>query len=146
MSKSSTSEKGVVYLLDPPGQIEKKFKSAVTDSGTDIRHDRADKPGVSNLLEIMAAATGRGVDDLAAEYDGHGYGTFKAAVADAVIELLRPVRERHEQLATDPGEVSRQLTSGADKARDIASDTLRRAKDAMGLLAPGPSPTSGLRA
>jgi len=92
MSKSASSEKGIVYVLDDPKRIEKKFKSAQTDSATDIRHDRAEKPGVSNLLEILAATTGREVDVLAAEYDGQGYGTFKLAVAEAVIEMVRPIR------------------------------------------------------
>jgi tryptophanyl-tRNA synthetase len=137
MSKSSSSEKGIVRVLDPPEQIAKKLKSAVTDSGTDIRHDRAEKPGVSNLLEIFAGATGRGVDDLAAEYDGQGYGAFKGAVAEAVVELVRPIQDRYRELAADPGEVARLLEVGADKARAIAQPTLEKAKGAMGLLPPG---------
>ena len=137
MSKSASSDKGIVYVLDAPERIEKKFKSAQTDSATDIRHDRVEKPGVSNLLEILAAATGRGVDDLAAEYDGGGYGTFKLAVAEAVIELLRPIQARHTELASDPGEVARLLAVGAGRAAEIAAPTLRRAKDAIGLLPPG---------
>ena len=137
MSKSASSEKGIVYVLDEPKRIEKKIKSAVTDSADDIRHDRVDKPGVSNLLEIFAAVTDRPVDELAAEYDGHGYGTFKTAVADAVIERLRPVQERYAQLASDPGEVARLLAVGADRARAISTPTLERAKQAMGLLPPG---------
>jgi tryptophanyl-tRNA synthetase len=137
MSKSASAEKGIVYLLDDPKRIEKKIKSAVTDSATDIRHDREEKPGVSNLLEILAAATGRSVDDLAADHDGHGYGAFKSAVAEAVVELLRPIQARHAELAADRGEVARILAAGADRAREIAAPTLARAKDAMGLLAPG---------
>jgi tryptophanyl-tRNA synthetase len=137
MSKSATTERGIVYLLDPPEVIAKKLRSAVTDSGTDIRHDREAKPGVSNLLEILAAATGRDVDELAAEHDGQGYGAFKNAVADAVVEMLRPIRARHDELAADPGEVERILAAGAAQARGIASVTLAEAKDAMGLLAAG---------
>jgi tryptophanyl-tRNA synthetase len=137
MSKSTSAEKGIVYLLDDPKRIEKKIKSAVTDSATDIRHDREEKPGVSNLLEILSAATDRSVDDLAAEHDGHGYGAFKSAVAEAVVELLRPIQARHAELAADRGEVARLLAAGADRAREIAAPTLARAKDAMGLLAPG---------
>jgi tryptophanyl-tRNA synthetase len=137
MSKSTATEKGIVYLLDEPERIAKKIRSAVTDSATDIRHDREDKPGVSNLLEILSAATGASVDDLAAEHDGHGYGAFKAAVAEAVVELLRPIQHRHAELAADRGEVARLLAQGADRAREIAAPTLARAKDAMGLLAPG---------
>jgi tryptophanyl-tRNA synthetase len=137
MSKSTATEKGIVYVLDDPKRIEKKLKSAVTDSATDIRHDRDEKPGVSNLLEILSAATGREVDELAAEHDGHGYGRFKSAVAEAVIELLRPVQKRHAELAADRGEVARLLELGAGRAREVAAPTLARAKDAMGLLAPG---------
>jgi tryptophanyl-tRNA synthetase len=137
MSKSTSADKGIVYLLDEPKRIEKKLRSAVTDSATDIRHDRDEKPGVSNLLEILSAATGRDVDDLAAEHDGHGYGRFKDAVAEAVVELLRPIQQRHAELAADRGEVARLLAVGADRARDVAAPTLARAKDAMGLLAPG---------
>jgi tryptophanyl-tRNA synthetase len=137
MSKSTSSDKGVVYLLDDPKRIAKKIKSAVTDSATDIRYDRDAKPGVSNLLEILAAATGREIEDLAAEHDGHGYGAFKTAVAEAVVELLRPIQARHAELAADPGEVARILDDGAHRARTIAADTLQRAKDAMGLLPRG---------
>jgi len=137
MSKSASSEKGIVHVLDDPKRIEKKFKSAQTDSATDIRHDREQKPGVSNLLEILAAATGREVDALAADYDGQGYGTFKVAVAEAVIEMVRPIQQRHTELASDPGEVARLLGVGATRAAEIAAPTLRQAKDAMGLLPPG---------
>ena len=137
MSKSTSSEKGIINLLDEPARITKKIRAAVTDSASDIRYDREAKPGVSNLLEILSAASGRGIDELAAEYDGRGYGTFKSAVADAVIELLHPIQARHAELAADPGEVARLLTVGAERARTIAADTLGRAKDAMGLLPAG---------
>jgi tryptophanyl-tRNA synthetase len=137
MSKSTSSDKGVVYLLDDPKRIAKKIRSAVTDSATDIRYDREAKPGVSNLLEILAAATGHPIEQLAAEHDGHGYGAFKAAVAESVVELLRPIQTRHAELAADPGEVARILDDGAHRARTIAADTLQRAKDAMGLLPRG---------
>jgi tryptophanyl-tRNA synthetase len=137
MSKSTATEKGIVYLLDDPKRIEKKIKSAVTDSATDVRHERDEKPGVSNLLEILSAATGKPIDDLAAEHDGQGYGAFKSAVAEAVVELLRPIQRRHAELAADRGEVARILVTGAARAREIAAPTLARAKDAMGLLAPG---------
>jgi tryptophanyl-tRNA synthetase len=137
MSKSTSSDRGIVYLLDDPERIERKLRSAVTDSASDIRHDRDEKPGVSNLLEILSAATGHDVDALAAEHDGHGYGRFKAAVAEAVVELLRPIQQRHAELAADRAEVARLLAAGADRAREIAAPTLARAKDAMGLLAPG---------
>ncbi|MEX2324409.1 MAG: tryptophan--tRNA ligase [Nitriliruptoraceae bacterium] len=134
MSKSATTERGIVYLIDTPKAVEKKFKSAVTDSATDIRYDRINKPGISNLLEIFAAATGRDVDALAAEYDGRGYGTFKAEVAEAVIDMLAPIQQRYAELSNDPGEVHRILERGAERARSIASATLADAKDAMNLL------------
>jgi len=137
MSKSTSSTKGIVNLLDDPNRIEKKFKSAVTDSASDIRYDRTEKPGVSNLLEILSAATGRDIPDLVADYDGQGYGTFKGAVAEAVIEMVRPIQERHAELASDPGEIERLLKQGADRAREVSAPTLARAKAAIGLLPPG---------
>jgi tryptophanyl-tRNA synthetase len=137
MSKSASSEKGIVGVLDDPATIERKFRSAVTDSANDVRHDREAKPGVSNLLEILSAATGTAVEALAAEYDGGGYGTFKQAVADAVIELLRPIQARYTDLQDDPGEIARMLAVGAEQARAIAAPTLAQAKTAMGLLATG---------
>jgi tryptophanyl-tRNA synthetase len=138
MSKSASTDKGIVNVLDDPSRVAKKVKSAVTDSDPDGRiiHDREAKPGVANLLEILAAVTDRGVDDLAAEHDGGGYGAFKTTVAEAVVERLRPIRERYEQLAGDPAEVERLLADGADRARAIAVPRLERAKAAMGLLAP----------
>ncbi|MEX1179046.1 MAG: tryptophan--tRNA ligase [Nitriliruptor sp.] len=138
MSKSSSAGKGIVYVLDDPKRVEKKIKSAVTDSDPDARivHDRDAKPGVANLLEILAAVSGRPVADLEAEHDGQGYGGFKLAVAEAVVERLRPIRERYEELAADPGEVERLLADGADRARAIAAPTYEAARDAMGLLAP----------
>jgi tryptophanyl-tRNA synthetase len=137
MSKSASSDRGIVHLLDEPDDIVRKFRSAVTDSDGEVRHDRAAKPGVSNLLEILAAVTGRSVDDLVAEHAGAGYGALKSAVAEAVVEMVRPIRARHDELAADPGEVARLLAVGAERARAIAAPTLAAAKDAMGLLAPG---------
>jgi len=134
MSKSASSPKGVVGVLDDPGKIVKKFKSAVTDSETDVRYDRANKAGIANLLEIMTAATGRSIEDLEAEYGSSGYGTFKGAVADAVVALLEPMQQRHAELAKDPAEVTRILADGADRAREVAAATLDKAKDAMGFL------------
>jgi tryptophanyl-tRNA synthetase len=136
MSKSVESPQGTVGLLDDPKVITKKFRSAVTDSATDVRYDLTEKPGVSNLLSILAAVTDRTVEDLAAEYDGGGYGTFKSAVADAVIEFLRPVQERHAELMADEGELRRIVAQGADKARAIAVPVMARARAAVGLLAP----------
>lgn len=136
MSKSVDSPQGTVLVLDDPKRITKKIKSAVTDSDADVHHDRDAKPGVSNLLEILAAATDRPVADVEAEFGGAGYGTLKAAVAEAVVEILRPVRERYAELAADPGEVDRVLADGAERARMIAAEVMDRVRAASGLLAP----------
>jgi tryptophanyl-tRNA synthetase len=137
MSKSVDSPQGTVLVLDPPAVITKKIKAAVTDSGTDVRYDPTEKPGVSNLLDLYAAATDTPVPKVEAEFDGKRYGEFKMAVADAVVELLAPVRERYEVLAADPAELDRQLAAGAAKARSIADPVLERARRAVGLLRPG---------
>ncbi len=135
MSKSEESPKGTIDLLDEPERISKKVMSAVTDSGTEIRREEG-KAGITNLLEIMSAATGDDVEDLEQRFADSGYGDFKKAVAESVVDLLRPYQERYRELAADPGEVQRQLQIGADKAREVASRTLAEAKEAMGLLPP----------
>lgn len=135
MSKSEDSPQGTILMLDPPKTIEKKIKSAVTDSGSEIRHDRDEKPGVANLIEIYGAVTGRSIVDVEREFDGKQYGAFKMAVADAVVEFLRPVQERFQELAADPGEIDRRLGAGADAAEAIAEPVLARASAAAGLLA-----------
>ena len=135
MSKSTASEVGVINLYDDPAAIVKKFKRAVTDSGSDVRFDRADKPGVSNLLEIQSVATGRSPEDIAAAYTQ--YGPLKADTGEAVVELLRPIQERYRELLADPAELARLLAKGADKARAVAAKTLARAYDAIGLLPAG---------
>ena len=134
MSKSVDSPKGTVLLLDEPKRIAKKIKSAVTDSGSEVVHDRETKAGISNLMELYAAATDQTLDEVTDEFAGKRYGDFKTAVADAVVEMLRPVQERYAELADDPGEVERILGDGADRARAIAAPTLAAAKDAMGFL------------
>ncbi|WP_238443643.1 tryptophan--tRNA ligase [Salsipaludibacter albus] len=134
MSASADSDKGRINLQDDPDRILKKVRSAQTDSGRDVAYDRADKAGISNLLEVMSAATGRSIDDLVEEYADAGYGTFKGAVAEAVVELLRPMQERHAELAADPGEMQRILADGAAKAREVSAPRLAAAKDAMGFL------------
>ncbi|MGH8999915.1 MAG: tryptophan--tRNA ligase [Acidimicrobiia bacterium] len=136
MSKSADSPAGTVLMVDPPEAVAKKIRSAVTDSGRDVRYDRAAKPGISNLLDILAAVTGRGVGDLEAEYGDAGYGTFKSAVADAVVDHLAPVRERYRTLSGDPGEVRAALRQGAEKAEAIAGPVLDRVKAAVGLTRP----------
>ena len=136
MSKSADSPQGTVLVLDPPDAIERKFKRAVTDSGSDIVYDPDDKPGVANLLSILAASTGVTPERAAASLAGSGYGTLKTATAEAVVEVLRPVQRRFAELEADPGEVMRLLAIGAEKARSVASKTLARARDALGLLPP----------
>ncbi len=134
MSKSEESPQGTVQVLDPPNAIAKKIKSAVTDSGSEIRHDRSSKPGISNLIEIYAAVTGAAIADVEREFTGAQYGTFKAAVADAVVEYLRPVQDRYDALMKDPAEIDRRLADGARIAESIAEPVLARAVRASGLL------------
>ena len=133
MSKSVTSPQGTILVLDDPKAITKKVKSAVTDSDTAVRFDVEAKPGVSNLLSLLSVATGRPVPDLEAEYGTSGYGTFKGAVADALVEYLRPTRERYTELAADPGELARLLGLGAARAELIAAATMERVRAAVGL-------------
>jgi len=133
MSKSGDSDAGCVFMLDTPAAIEKKFKRAVTDSENEVRYDIAAKPGVSNLLDILSAATGGDRERLAEEYSQ--YGPLKSDTAAAVIELLQPIQERHRDLMADPAELSRLLGLGAERARSVASDTLERVHRSIGLLA-----------
>jgi tryptophanyl-tRNA synthetase len=135
MSKSLDSPQGTVLVLDPPEVVMRKFKRAVTDSGTDVVYDPDDKPGVSNLLSILAAATGTTPETAAVGMAS--YGALKTAVGEAVVEALRPVQGRYATLSADPAEVTRLLAIGAQKARAVASKTLARAQDALGLLPAG---------
>jgi tryptophanyl-tRNA synthetase len=132
MSKSTESDAGVVELLDDPDTIVRKFKRAVTDSDGDVRYDPATKPGVSNLLEILAALRDEKPENVAAQYTQ--YGPLKSDAADAVVEALRPIRARATELLADRGELASLLHKGADKARAVASATLDRAYTAVGLL------------
>ncbi len=133
MSKSAATDAGLVNMLDDPASIIKKFKRAVTDSDNEVRYDRAAKPGISNLLEIHAAATGRLLAEIALEYTQ--YGALKSATGEAVVELLRPVQARYKELVDDRGELLTLLHKGRDKARAVASVTLDRAYRNIGLLA-----------
>ncbi|MCB0974457.1 MAG: tryptophan--tRNA ligase [Actinobacteria bacterium] len=135
MSKSASSTQGIVGLLDPPKQVAKKIRSAVTDSGAEIAFDPAAKPGISNLLSINAAVTDRSVDDVVAEFDGQGYGHLKVATANATVAFLEPIQARYAALMDDPGAITAILSTGAKKASQQASEMVIRAKDAMGLLA-----------
>ncbi len=134
MSKSDDRAPGTILLLDDPKAIEKKIKRAVTDTESEVRFDVAAKPGVSNLLSILAAATGRTPEEAALGYTQ--YGPLKADTAAAVIERIAPIQARYAELAADPGETSRLLAVGAAKATDLAAATLTRAKTNIGLLPP----------
>ncbi len=132
MSKSGEEDTGVIYLLDDPAKIEKKFKRAVTDSETEVVFDRERKPGVSNLLEILAAATGTTPQKAAETYTR--YGDLKAASAQAVIAMLEPIQTRYFELLNDQGELMRLLHKGNARAKEVASKTLSRAQKAIGFL------------
>lgn len=133
MSKSIGGA-GVVFLQDDPDVVRKKIRSAVTDTGREIRSVE-DKPGISNLLRILAAFSGRGVPELEEEFAGRGYGDFKGEVADVVVEALKPIQTRYRDLLADPAELDRLLALGAARARGVASETMRLARERVGLLA-----------
>lgn len=134
MSKSGDSPAGIIWLLDEPAVITKKIKSAVTDTETEVRFDPAEKPGVSNLLTLLSIGTQKPVASWEKELAGSGYGTLKATVADAVVELLRPIRERTIELLSDQAELDRLLLVGAKKAEQTAKATLARVHDALGFV------------
>lgn len=136
MSKSSSSPAGIIELLDDPKVIAKRIRSAVTDTGTEVRFDPVDKPGVSNLLAIHSALSGRSVAQLEADYDGKGYGHLKVDVADVVVEALRPFGERFAQYMSDPDALDDVLAEGAERARGIARVTLERVYERVGLVRP----------
>ena len=133
MSKSAPSMAGVIELLDSPEVTLKKFKSSVTDNGKEIKFDEKLKPGISNLLTIHSALSGKSISDLESEFSGKGYGDFKAAVAEVVIAKLEPISKRTNELMDDPAELSRVLNNGAQKASEVASTTLKAAYSAIGL-------------
>ena len=132
MSKSRSSPQGKIVLLEPPEAIAKKIKRAVTDTETEVRFDPEKKPGVANLLTMLAVATRRSPEELAGEYSQ--YGPLKADTAAAVVEFLRPLHERFGELSADRGYVHDVLAKGAEKAAEVAYATLRRAQNAIGLL------------
>ena len=132
MSTTRGAPHGVVRLVDPPDEIRRKFKTAVTDSGREIVHDAKAKPGISNLIEIMAVATGESIAAIEARYDGTGYGQFKQDVGEAVVELLAPSQARYRELRADDAELRRILAMGAEKAAAAAKPTLDRMYARMG--------------
>ena len=132
MSTTGSSEAGTVYVLDEPAAIRKKFGSAVTDSGREVVRGQ-EKPGVTNLIDVLAVARGVGPEEIEREFEGAGYGDFKKAVAEGVVELLAPVRERYAELRPDEAALERALAAGAEKARAIAAPTLAEVRERMGI-------------
>ncbi|HVS84196.1 MAG TPA: tryptophan--tRNA ligase, partial [Gaiellaceae bacterium] len=132
MSTTLSSEQGAVYITDEPDAIRKKFRSAVTDSEREVRYDPEAKAGISNLLEIMSVATGRAVPELESEFASAGYGDFKSAVGESVVELLAPIQEKFRALRADERELQRLLALGAEKARRTAEPTLEAMYERMG--------------
>lgn len=132
MSKSSGSDAGIIFLLDEPTVIEKKFKRAVTDSGSDVVYDREEKPGIANLLEILATASDRTPEAVASSYTQ--YGPLKADAGAAVVAMLAPIRERYHELMNDRGELARLIRRGDERAEKVAAATLARAQAAIGML------------
>lgn len=136
MSKSDLDPNGCVYLLEDPAVIAKKFKRAVTDSEACVRYDPASKPGISNLMQIYAATTGRSLEAIETEFAGQGYGAFKTAVGDSVVEMCRPIREETERLLRDKAYLESVYRAGAEKAGYIANKTLRKVYKKVGFVAP----------
>ena len=136
MSTTRGAPQGGVRIVDEPDVIRKKFKTAVTDSGTDVRHAPEEKPGISNLLEIMSVATGEPISEIEGRYDGSGYGQFKEEVAEAVVGLLGPIQQRYKELRADEGELRAMLARGADKAREASAPTLEQMYERMGFVRP----------
>ncbi|MGB2952124.1 MAG: tryptophan--tRNA ligase [Gaiellaceae bacterium] len=134
MSTTGGTPQGTVLIVDPPDVIRRKFKTAVTDSGTDVRYAPDEKPGISNLLEIMSVATGEAIPELEARYNSGGYGRFKEEVGDAVVALLDPIRTRYEGLRADEAGLQRLLTRGAEKAREASAPTLEAMYEGMGFV------------
>ncbi len=135
MSTTGGTPQGTLLLLDPPATITKKVKSAVTDSGSEVRR-ADDKPGVTNLIDILTVATGDSAEAIEARYDGGGYGQFKGDVADAVVSLLEPIQARYTEVRSDPAELARLLALGADKARATTAPTLSAMYERMGFVLP----------
>ena len=136
MSTTGGTPQGTLLMLDPPDVLRKKVRSAVTDSGSEIRR-ADDKPGVTNLIDIMSVASGEEAGSIESRYDGGGYGQFKADVAEAVVSLLEPIQLRYSELRGDPAELMRLLDAGAAGAREAAAPTLEAVYERMGFVLPG---------
>jgi tryptophanyl-tRNA synthetase len=136
MSTSAGSPQGVVRIVDEPDVIRQKFKTAVTDSEREVRHDPTAKPGISNLIEIMSVATGDPIAVVESRYDGAGYGDFKGDVGEAVVELLSPIQQRYAGIRADEPELRHMLARGAEKAAETSKPTLDAMYERMGFVRP----------
>ena len=136
MSTTGGTTQGTVLVLDEPDVIRKKFKTAVTDSGREIRYAPDERPGVSNLVEILSVATGTPIPEVERAFDGKGYGDLKGAVGEAVVELFAPIQARYKELRADEGELRRLLRVGAEKARETSAPTLEQMYERMGFVRP----------
>jgi tryptophanyl-tRNA synthetase len=136
MSTTGGTEQGTVGILDPPDLVAKKIASAVTDSGHEIRYDAKAKPGISNLIEILHVATGEEIEAIENRFAGRTYRDFKGEVADAVVALLEPIRERFEDVRADETQLREVLADGAERASSLAAPTLERMYASMGFVAP----------
>jgi tryptophanyl-tRNA synthetase len=134
MSKTGSSDKGLIWLMDDPAKTAKKIRSAVTDTGTTVRYDAEHKPGISNLMVIHSVLSGESLAAIESRFEGRGYGDFKKEVADVVVEAVTPFRSRMTELLEDTTELDRILADGADRAREVARATMARVRDRVGLL------------
>ena len=134
MSKSATNLNDVIFLEDEPEVILKKFKKAVTDSENKVKFDPESKPGVSNLMQIYSAITNKTMEEIEKEFEGKGYGDFKMAVANSVIEKLKPIQDKYKEILNDKEYLEKVYTQGAENARKLASKTLEDVKNKIGIL------------
>jgi len=134
MSKSDENPNAYISLLDEPDAIIKKFKRAVTDSGREVKYDEENKPGISNLMNIYAAITGKTYQEIEGEFEGKGYGDFKKAVGECVVEALKPIQQRYHELMKDEDYLITLMKEGAQRAAGIASQTLKKVYERIGLI------------
>ena len=134
MSKSATNLNDVIFLEDEPEVILKKFKKAVTDSENKVKFDPESKPGVSNLMQIYSAITNKTMEEIEKEFEGKGYGDFKMAVANSVIEKLKPIQDKYKEILNNKEYLEKVYTQGAENARKLASKTLEDVKNKIGIL------------
>ena len=134
MSKSAASQSGVIEIMDKPEINLKKIKSAVTDTGKEVKFDEVNKPGISNLLTIYSSISGKSIAEAEAEFSGKGYGDFKGAVAEVVIDFLKPIQSKASELLSDPKYLTDVMRQGAQKANLVAEKTLKDVYDAIGIV------------